>query len=106
MIKKYTIPLIIFLGLCIFACSYDLKHITLDQKSDTGWTEVKKSNTSGSTEITKPAISTQTNSETKSKSSDSSEYAEKLRELKKLRDEGLLTDKEYEQKRKAIVDGM
>jgi hypothetical protein len=29
-----------------------------------------------------------------------------LRDLKKLKDEGLLTDKEYEQKRKAIVDAM
>jgi hypothetical protein len=37
---------------------------------------------------------------------DSSEYAQRLRELKKLKDEGLLTDKEYEQKRKSIVDGM
>ncbi|HOX14892.1 MAG TPA: hypothetical protein PLP18_02075 [Smithellaceae bacterium] len=33
-------------------------------------------------------------------------YAQKLRELKKLKEEGLLTDKEYEQKRKVIVDGM
>jgi hypothetical protein len=106
MIKKFIVPLIIFLWLCIFACSYDLKHITLDQKSDSGWTEVKKANPSGSAEIIKPAISTQTNSETKAKSSDSSEYADKLRELKKLKDEGLLTDKEYEQKRKSIVDGM
>jgi len=31
---------------------------------------------------------------------------EKLRELKKLKDEGLLTNEEYEQKRKAIVDGI
>jgi hypothetical protein len=33
-------------------------------------------------------------------------YSQKLRDLKKLKDEGLLTDKEYEQKRKAIVDAM
>jgi hypothetical protein len=31
---------------------------------------------------------------------------QKLRELKKLKDEDLLTDKEYDQKRKAIVDAM
>jgi hypothetical protein len=54
----------------------------------------------------KPNLPTQTNSETKAKISNSSEYAEKLRELKKLKDEGLLTDKEYEQKRKSIVDAM
>lgn len=82
MIKKLIIPFIL-LFMCFFACSYDLKHITLDEKSDTAWTEIKKSN-----------------------ASDSSEYAQKLRDLKKLKDEGLLTDKEYEQKRKAIVDGM
>jgi hypothetical protein len=40
--------------------------------------------------------------ETKAKIPDS----EKLRELKKLKDEGLLTNEEYEQKRKAIVDRM
>jgi len=56
------------------------------------------------TEITKPNIPAQTDSETKTRSSDSSEYAQKLRELKKLKDEGLLTDQEYEQKRKLIVD--
>jgi len=56
--------------------------------------------------IKKPAISPQTDLETKEKSSDSSEYAQKLRELKKLKDEGFLTDKEYEQKRKAVVDGL
>ena len=31
---------------------------------------------------------------------------EKLRELKKLKDEGILTNEEYEQKRKAIVNGL
>jgi len=34
------------------------------------------------------------------------EHAQKLRELKKLRDEGLLSDVEYELKRKAIIDSM
>jgi hypothetical protein len=57
-------------------------------------------------ERAKSNLPSQTKSETKVKSSDSSEYAQKLRELKKLKDEGLLTDKEYEQKRKAIVDAM
>jgi len=33
-------------------------------------------------------------------------YFQKLRDLKKLKDEGLITDKEYEQKRKAIIDAM
>jgi len=47
-----------------------------------------------------------TNSEAKGKSNEPSGYGQKLRELKKLKDEGLLTDNEYEQKRKAIVDGM
>jgi hypothetical protein len=32
--------------------------------------------------------------------------AKKLRELKKLKDEGFLTNEEYEIKRKAIVDGI
>jgi len=58
------------------------------------------------TEVNKPKIPASSNLETPSKSPDSSEYAQKLRELKKLKDEGLLTDKEYEIKRKAIVDGM
>jgi hypothetical protein len=39
-------------------------------------------------------------------SSEPSQYSQKLRELRKLKEEGLLTDKEYEQKRKAIVDSM
>lgn len=65
-----------------------------------------QSNTSGSAEITKPNLPPQTNSGTKKNNSDSSEYAQKLRELKKLKDEGLLTDKEYEQKRKSIVEGI
>jgi hypothetical protein len=36
----------------------------------------------------------------------SEESAKQLRELKKLKDEGFLTDKEYEQKRKIIIDGI
>lgn len=40
--------------------------------------------------------------ETKTKDSD----FQRLRELKKLKDEGLLTNEEYEQKRKAIVEGL
>jgi hypothetical protein len=38
--------------------------------------------------------------------SDLSERAEKLRLLKKLKDEGILTEEEYEKKRKLIVEGM
>lgn len=68
--------------------------------------EAKKYNTSVSTEITKPTLHKPTDAEVKKNSPDSSGYAQKLRELKKLKDEGLLTDKEYEQKRKAIIDGM
>jgi hypothetical protein len=45
MIKKISCFLITTLCLSLAACSYDLKHITLDEKSDTGWTEVKKANT-------------------------------------------------------------
>lgn len=40
------------------------------------------------------------------KSSEPSEHSQKLRKLKNLKDEGFLTEKEYEQKRKAIIDGM
>jgi hypothetical protein len=47
-----------------------------------------------------------TNSEAKEKSYEPSGYGQKLRELKKIKDEGLLTDEEYEIKRKAIVDDM
>ena len=35
-----------------------------------------------------------------------SEYARKLRAIKALKDEGLLTNEEYEKKRKSITDGM
>jgi hypothetical protein len=66
----------------------------------------KKSNFSTSAEITKPNLPKTTNSVVKENSSEPSGYGQKLRELKKLKDEGLLTDKEYEQKRKAIVEGM
>lgn len=38
--------------------------------------------------------------------SDLSERAEKLRQLKKLKDEGLLTEEEFEKKRKLIVEGL
>ena len=47
-----------------------------------------------------------TNSEAKEKNYESSDYSQKLQELKKLKDEGLLTDNEYEQKRKSIIDSM
>ncbi len=48
--------------------------------------------------------STQPTSENSNKSE--ALYFHKLRDLKKLKDEGLITDKEYEQKRKAIIDAM
>ena len=92
--------------ICLSSCSYDLKHIPLNESSDTGWTEVRKPNTSATTEIIKPNLPPSSNSATPSNSSDLPEYAQKLRELKKLKDEGLLTDDEYERKRKAVVDGM
>lgn len=53
MIKKIGYFLITTLCLSLAACSYDLKHITLDEKSDTGWTEVKKVNTPRPAENTK-----------------------------------------------------
>ena len=68
--------------------------------------EVKTSNISVPTEITKPDLPKSTNAFIKEKSSEPSGYGQKLRELKKLKDEGLLSDKEYEQKRKAVVDGI
>ena len=40
------------------------------------------------------------------KNSDSSEYSQRLRKLRDLRDEGLITDDEYEQRRKEIVEGI
>lgn len=46
------------------------------------------------------------NTGNKIESANVSENARKLRELKNLKDEGLLTDKEYETKRKAIIDGI
>jgi len=59
-----------------------------------------------SAKVNETNITPSSNIGTPSKSSDSSEYDHKLRELKRLKDEGLLTETEYEQKRKAIVDGM
>jgi hypothetical protein len=66
----------------------------------------KKVESNPSVEITKPNIPSSSNSGTQSNSSSLTEKSQKLRELKKLKDEGLLTDKEYEQKRKSIVEGM
>ncbi|OPY06705.1 MAG: hypothetical protein A4E66_02144 [Syntrophus sp. PtaB.Bin001] len=106
MIKKISYFLITTLCVTFVACSYDLKHITLNETSDTGWTEVKKANTSGSAGITKNNLPSLPNPEILSNRSDLSEHAQKLRELKKLKDEGLLTDEEYEKKRRAIVEGL
>lgn len=99
---------IIAFPLCIglAACSYDLKHITLNEPSDSGWTEVKKENTSGVSESTNPTFSSPADKENQAGSGDLSESSSKLRELKELKDEGLLTEEEYEKKRKVIVDGM
>lgn len=47
-----------------------------------------------------------TNSPAQVVGSDLSEKAEKLRQLKKLKDEGILTEDEYEKKRKSVVDGL
>jgi hypothetical protein len=104
--NKLSYLLIAIICICLSACSYDVKHIRLNESSDTGWTEVRKPHTSTTTEIIKPNRPPSSNSVTQSNSSDLSEYAQKLRELKKLKDEGLLTDDEYERKRRAIVDGM
>ncbi|MDP2853419.1 MAG: hypothetical protein Q8O28_04130 [Smithellaceae bacterium] len=57
-------------------------------------------------EKTLQSVPTYPNLETQPKMSDPSGYVQKLRELKKIKEEGLITDKEYEQKRKAIIDGM
>ena len=65
-----------------------------------------RSNPSVSMEIAIPNHLNKADEEIKKNSIEPSGYAQKLRELKKLKDEGLLTDKEYEQKRKAVVDGM
>ncbi|MGP8152688.1 MAG: hypothetical protein ACLQBQ_00860 [Smithella sp.] len=56
--------------------------------------------------IIKTDLPPSSNSEIQSGNSDLSKYSQKLRELQKLKDEGLVTDKEYEQKRKSIIDGM
>lgn len=52
------------------------------------------------------SFSTSSKSETQPKSSNPSGYSQKLRDLKKLKDEGLLTEKEYEQKRRTIIEGI
>lgn len=57
-------------------------------------------------EITKPNIPPPTNSETSGENLYSSEITQKLRELKKLKDDGLLNNEEYEKIRKPIVDGL
>ena len=52
------------------------------------------------------APSTPINSPMQVVGSDLPEKAEKLRQLKKLKDEGILTEDEYEKKRKLIVEGL
>lgn len=71
--------------------------------------ELEKStegNILGSAEITNPNHLKPADVEVKESSPDFSANAQKLRELKQLRDQGLITDNEYEQKKKAIIDGM
>lgn len=97
MIKRIGYLLSGIFCIALVGCSYDLKYIKLDESADTQWTEVRKANTLGRAE---ESIS---NSGAKL---DISENAKKLRELKKLREEGLLTEQEYEKKRKAIVEGI
>lgn len=59
-----------------------------------------------SAEVTQPAPPAAAKATAKDDRSGFFQQAQILRELKKLKDEGLLTDKEYEQKRKAIIDSM
>lgn len=67
---------------------------------------IKENRSDSSAKTTKPNFLESANSSVQEKNPEFFGYAQQLRELKKLKDEGLLTDKEYEQKRKAIVDKM
>lgn len=67
---------------------------------------VKKKTPEVSVEAAKPNPPKAATSAAKEKNPEFFGYAQQLRELKKLREEGLLTNKEYEKKRKAIVDKM
>lgn len=67
--------------------------------------ELEKSE-QASTQATSPNVPAASPSEVIAKRSDHLEYTQKLRALKQLKDEGLLTDTEYEQKRKLVVDSM
>jgi hypothetical protein len=68
-------------------------------------TKENKYNPSVSTELVIPNLN-KTDEKMKKNGSEPPGNAQKLKELKNLKDEGLLTDKEYEQKRKVIVDGI
>ncbi|MCG6535224.1 MAG: SHOCT domain-containing protein [Syntrophales bacterium LBB04] len=95
------------------AARLHLSRLLNDPAVRTALTEVKKSNApisvqsgaSPAIEIIQP-ISPSSSSQPQSGSADLSEGAKKLRELKKLKDEGLLTEDEYEKKRKAVVEGL
>jgi hypothetical protein len=90
-----------------------LSRLLNDPAVRTALTEVKNSNASISSQGgTLPTIETtqptplQSKPQPQSGSADLSEGAKRIRELKKLKDEGLITEDEYEQKRKAIVEGL
>jgi len=68
--------------------------------------KISQSSASASNEISKSAPQSITKTEFKQNNESPSKHAQKLRELKKLKDEGLLTDKEYEEKRKTVIDGI
>lgn len=67
---------------------------------------VSENRSDASAKATKPNLSESAQSSVQETNPEFFGYAQQLRELKKLKEEGLLTDKEYEQKRKAIVDKM
>jgi len=95
------------------AARLHLSRLLNDPTVRTALNEVKKSNApipvqsgaSSATEITQP-VSPSSTSKPQDSSADISAGAKKLRELKKLKDEGLLTEDEYEKKRKAAVEGL
>ena len=53
MTKQMIYIIVTFIALSFSGCSYSLKYITLDEKSDNQWTEVKKAENAPHTENTK-----------------------------------------------------
>ena len=105
MANRYPIWAIALAALVTFGCSYNLKYIQLDEKSDSEWTELSRSTGQPIMKSSSPANESHKPT-SHSGSVDILESGRKLRELKKLRDEGLLTEEEFERKRKTIVDGL